>query len=129
MFWNRLLWIIVALAIFVFAYYRFSFTERKKKSRAESSERAAAPIAAQPLPKASFHDAPFAKYRAAVSIHFWGVAKSTVFIVILLLALSNCIPSLAFNASQLYGNKTFPVTYWVLDIIAGTFYMASPVEV
>ena len=123
MLWNRLLWITVALAIFVFAYYRFSFTERKKKSRAESSERAAAPIAAQPLPKVGFHDASFAKYRAAVSIHFWGVAKSTVFIVILLLALSNCIPSLAFNASQLYGNKTFPVTYWVLDIIAGTFYM------
>src|SRR5262249_8969398 len=98
-------------------------TERKKKSRVKSSEISAAPVSAQPLPKVSFRDDSFAKYRAAVSIHFWGVAKSTVFIVIILLALSNCVPALAFNANQLYGNKTFPVTYWVLDIIAGTFYM------
>ncbi|HJZ65607.1 MAG TPA: M1 family aminopeptidase [Candidatus Acidoferrum sp.] len=121
--WNRLLWIAVALAIFAFAYYRFSFTERKKKSRRKSSEHSPSSVAAELLPKVTFRDASFAKYRAAVSIHFWGVAKSTVFIVILLLALSNCVPALAFNANQLYGNKTFPVTYWVLDIIAGTFYM------
>src|SRR5215470_7222584 len=123
MLWNRLLWIAVALAIFVFAYYRFSFTERKKKSRAQSAEISSTPVATQPLPQVTFRDDSFAKYRAAVSIHFWGVAKSTVFIVILLLALSNCVPALAFNATQLYGNSTFPVTYWVLDIIAGTFYM------
>jgi ABC-type transport system involved in multi-copper enzyme maturation permease subunit len=123
MLWNRLLWIAVALAVFVFAYYRFSFTERKKKSRAEFAESPDKLITSEPLPKVGFHDASFAKYRAAVSIHFWGIAKSTVFIVILLLALSNCIPSLAFNANALYGNKTFPVTYWVLEIIQGTFYM------
>src|SRR5215470_6540683 len=120
--WNRLLWIVVALAIFAFAYHRFSFTDRKKKSRAQSTEPSSVPVSAQ-LPKVAFRDDSFAKYRAAVSIHFWGVAKSTVFIVILLLALSNCVPALAFNATQLYGNSTFPVTYWVLDIIAGTFYM------
>lgn len=123
MLWNRLLWIAVALAIFVFAYYRFSFTERKKKFRAKSTEPSAAPIAAQRLPKVTFHDAPFAKYRAAVGIHFWGVAKSTAFIVILLLALANCVSTLAFNASEGYGNKTYPVTYWVLEIIASSFYM------
>ena len=70
----------------------------------------------------SFHEAPFAKYLASVRIHFWGVVKSTAFIVIILAALLNCIPSVAFNAAQGYGNSTFPVTYWILEIIAGTFY-------
>jgi ABC-2 type transport system permease protein len=123
MLWNRLFWIAVAILFFVFGYYRFSFAERKKKSRAASSEAPSTPVSAEPLPEVSFHASPFAKYLASVSIHFWGVVKSTVFVVILLLALTNCVPALAFNASQGYGNQTFPVTYWVLEIIAGTFYM------
>jgi len=122
MLWNRLLWLAVGAACFIFAYYRFSFSERRKKVRPDSAEADKASVSVAAIPKVSFHEAPFKKYLASVRIHFWGVVKSTAFIVILLAALLNCIPSLAFNASQGYGNSTFPVTYWMLDIIAGTFY-------
>ena len=121
--WNRLLWVAVAAVIFLFAYTRFSFAERSKKSRAASQEPPEARVAAVALPKVSFHDAPWAKYFASVRIHFWGVVKSTAFIVILLAALLNCIPGIAFNASEGYGNSTLPVTYWILQLIAGTLYL------
>ncbi len=121
--WNRLLWVAVAAAIFIFACYRFSFAERSKKARARNKELAEAPTAAVELPKVSFHDAPWAKYFASLRIHFLGVVKSTPFIVILFAALLNCIPSMAFNASEGYGNSSFPVTQWILQIIAGTLYM------
>src|SRR5215472_11644308 len=120
--WNRLLWIGVAVIIFALAYWRFSFAERKKKARAakDGSEKQAARAG---LPQVSFHDSPWRKYLASLRIHFLGVVKSTVFIVILLAALLNCIPAVAINASEGYGNSSFPVTHWILQIIAGTLYM------
>jgi ABC-type transport system involved in multi-copper enzyme maturation permease subunit len=119
---NRLLWLAVAAAVFLFAYWRFSFAERRKPSKPESVAHGGKAPATQPLPAFAFHDAPLAKFLDSVNIHFWGTIKSTVFIVVILAALLNCVPALAFNASQGYGNATFPVTYWVLELIASTFY-------
>ena len=121
--WNRLLWLAVAIAIFAFAYVRFSFAERRKKVRAISQDGAETGGAAVALPSISFHEAPWKKYFASLRIHFFGVVKSTVFIVVLLAALLNCIPAVALNASEGYGNSSFPVTIWILQIIAGTLYM------
>jgi ABC-type transport system involved in multi-copper enzyme maturation permease subunit len=121
--WNRLLWVGVAVAIFAFAYFRFSFAERSKKVRAQTKDVVAVRGAAVALPNVSFRDAPWTKYFASLRIHFLGVVKSTVFIVVLLAALLNCIPAVAINASEGYGNSSFPVTHWILQIIAGTLYM------
>jgi hypothetical protein len=49
--------------------------------------------------------------------------KSTPFIIILCAALLNCVPAIAFNASEGYGNSSLPVTHWILQLIAGTLYM------
>ena len=121
--WNRLLWIAVALAIFAFAYWRFSFTERRKKARAAEKEETGTQSTAVALPEVSFHDAPWAKYFASLRIHFLGVVKGTPFIVVICAALLNCLPNLIFNASEGYGNSSFPVTHWMLQLIAGTLYM------
>jgi ABC-2 type transport system permease protein len=120
--WNRLIWLAVAGAIFAFAYYRFSFAERRTKARPEAP-RAAAEASRTPSIRAiTFHHAPLTKFLASVNIHFWGVVKGTVFIVIIIAALLNCVPELALDGSQGYGNTTFPVTYWILELIDGTFY-------
>src|SRR6266481_4985045 len=123
MIWNRLLWIAVALAIFLFAYSRFSFAERSKKVRAQAKELPLTPGTMVALPNVTFHAAPWAKYFASLRIHFLGVVKSTAFIVILLAALLNCLPNVIFTASEGYGNSSFPVTHWILQLIAGTLYM------
>jgi len=130
--WNRLLWIAVGALIFLFAASKFDFTERQRRKRtfgrrrvgtqANDTTGVALPRAVA-MPPVTFHAAPWAKLLAAVRIHFLGVVKSTGFIVILLAALLNVIPGIALNARQGFGNNILPVTYGILDIIAGTMYM------
>ena len=120
--WNRLLWVSAAVIIFALAYWRFSFAERKTKVRAAKDEPEKRTVTVA-LPEVSSYDAPWKKYCASLRIHFLGVIKSPVFIVIVLAALLNCIPAIALNATENYGGTSFPVTLHILDIIAGTLYM------
>lgn len=120
--WNRLLWMGVAAFVFALAYWRFSFAERRKKVRARDNEAKKSVVTVR-LPVVSFHRAPWRKYFASVRIHFLGVVKSPVFLVIVLAALLNCIPAIALTATESYGNSSFPVTLHILDVIAGTLYM------
>ncbi len=124
---NRIIWVTVGLAAFAFAYFRFSFAERSakpKKNKKDAEEQELAPHAAMPLwkPEASSKTSRLTQFLGAAKIEFLGLVKSTVFIVITVAALLNCIPSLAISATEGYGNSTYPVTYWVLDIITGTLY-------
>ncbi|MGA2966992.1 MAG: M1 family aminopeptidase, partial [Terriglobales bacterium] len=56
-------------------------------------------------------------------IHLAGILKGTVFIVVLLAALLNCVPSMAMSAREGYGNSTLPVTYWLLEMISDSLYV------
>ena len=118
--WNRLLWSGVACAAFALAYSRFSFTERRTKSKTLKLDGQPAMVpAATPIPHPQLTDAPWAKFLGSFKIHFRGMAKNTAFVVIVMIAAMICILALAFTAS-LTNNQTFPVTYWVIDLIRGT---------
>ncbi|HLY20253.1 MAG TPA: M1 family aminopeptidase [Bryobacteraceae bacterium] len=124
--WNRLIWLAVGLLVFAFAYRKFSFAEKRRKARAAAPEdttpispRATTP-SLSPLPRVA---AVWPQFLASTRIQLLGVVKSTSFIVILLAALLNCIPSVAMSAREAFGGSTFPVTYWVLEMISGTLYM------
>jgi ABC-type transport system involved in multi-copper enzyme maturation permease subunit len=124
--WNRLLWIAVGAAFLAFAYFRFSFTERRRKMRGAHDDAAEAAPTITPLPavsSATFREAPGTVFLASVKIHLLGILKSTVFVVVLLAALLNCVPVVILNAREGYGVSTLPVTYWVLQIIAGSLYI------
>ena len=121
--WNRLLWIAVGAAFLVFAYYRFSFAERATKSKTVAAEEPLSAVAVSPIPAFTLHQNSWVKFLASVKIHFLGILKSTVFIIIVLAALLNSVPSVIFNAREGYGNSTLPVTYWILEIIASTLYI------
>ena len=91
--WNRLLWLAVGALIFLFACYKFDFTERRASQRKRVpeplDEASASPhSAAIPavMPAVTFHDAPWLKFAASTKIHLLGIVKSTGFIVILLAA-------------------------------------------
>ena len=45
------------------------------------------------------------------------------FIVITLAALVNCVPSLLISGTDGYGSSSFPVTYYLIEIIQGTLFI------
>jgi ABC-2 type transport system permease protein len=117
--WNRLIWVAAGCAAFAFAYSRFSFAERRTKSKAAEAEQPViAPIAA-PARHPRLTDSSWAKFLGSFTIHFRGMAQNTAFVVIVLIASALCIFSLALN-STLINNHTFPVTYQVIDLLRST---------
>jgi ABC-type transport system involved in multi-copper enzyme maturation permease subunit len=121
-FWNRLLWIGVGSFFLILAYHRFSFAERRQKAGKPQEAPELAPAAAV-LPTVACQASSWEMYLSSVKIHLAGIFKSTVFIVILIAGLLNCVPSVALSAREGYGNSTLPVTYWLLEMIAGTLYL------
>ena len=120
---NRLIWLGVGLGVFLFAGIRFSFSERVAKVKKQRKEEIVAPSSVVPTPHFEFGwSAQFAQFLGSTSTEFWGLVKSVSFIVIAAATLLNCIPSLALSASEGYGNSTYPVTYWILQLIQGTMY-------
>jgi len=125
MLWNRLLWLAIGGAFLAFAYFRFSFAERRTRAQSVQLD-AAEPAAAMiqiPAASVTLCEAPWSKLGASVKVHLLGILKSTVFVVILLAALLNTIFALLTSSHEGYGNGELPVTYWVLEIIAGSLYI------
>src|SRR6185437_13230172 len=120
--WNRLLWIGVGVLFLIFACYRFSFAERRQKARKVKEEIEVLPSSVA-LPSVGGKASSWEMFLSATRVHLSGIFKSTVFIVVLLAGLLNCVPAIVFNAREGYGNSTLPVTYWVLEIINGTLYL------
>jgi len=119
--WNRLLWIGVGCAVFAFAYSRFSFAERRTKSKApQQVEQPGIVPAALSAPHPHLTDSLWAKFLGSFKIHFRGMAKNTTFVVVVMIACLLCTLALALGATKFQDNETyetFPVTYGVIDLI------------
>jgi ABC-2 type transport system permease protein len=122
--WNRLIWLGVGCAAFALAYSRFSFAERRTRTRAlEPDPQPAIAPAVTPAPRPQLADSPWAKFLGSFRIHFRGMAKNTAFVVVVMIASMICILALSLEATQFQGNQTvqtFPVTYWVIELIRGS---------
>jgi len=125
--WNRLLWLAVGGMVFAFAYKKFSFAEKSKKVKAAEAEPAVvtAPESGTEVPRGLKSAPPASRWPqfvASVRVQLLGVVKSTSFIVILMAGLLNSIPALILSAREAFDGTSFPVTYWVLEMISGTLY-------
>jgi ABC-2 type transport system permease protein len=123
--WNRLIWLAVGAAIFAFAYSRFRLEERAGRSKkVPGNDERTAVVAVRPddLRQAFGLGAQWAQFWGGFRVEFFGLVKSTSFIVISCAALLNTIPSLILNASEGYGNTSLPVTYRLIEIIQGSLY-------
>ncbi|MGB3075022.1 MAG: M1 family aminopeptidase [Chitinophagales bacterium] len=126
---NRLIWLAAAGAILTFTFARFSFTEKsRRKKRAAPAVKELRPSYGmfQKLPATSFSNAAsqqFKQFINQVRLDFFGILKSTAFIVIILAGIINMASSMAFVTDSGYGNKSFPVTYTIIDSIRGTLYL------
>jgi len=122
--WNRVIWLAVGAAILVFAYNRFQFSERSGKLKV-IEDQPAAPSVFVVIPAGTREfglQAQWIQFWGATKTEFKRMVKSTVFIVLTIAALLNCTTVIMINASEGYGNTSFPVTYKVLELIAGSLY-------
>jgi len=120
--WNRLIWLGVALVIFLFGYYRFRFTDRAQKAKPMQADEMAplhnAPVALPRVQLSHGSGAARQQFRTLFRNDFLGMLKSTPFIIIMTLGLVQLFTSLAYVTSM-YGNTTYPVTYNVVDLMRG----------
>ena len=124
MLWNRLLWAGVAALIFIFSYFRFSFSEKASKAKPVEAGSQAQPVAVgRPIPSPHLRPSVWVQLVQSVRIHIRGMLVSVPFIIVMLAGGLNCLLALMFNATEGYGNHTLPVTFWVLDLIRGSLYL------
>jgi ABC-type transport system involved in multi-copper enzyme maturation permease subunit len=121
---NRLIWLGAGALIFLFGYTRFSFSERNKKAKLVESDTVAPPQVDVPAVQINSGAATvWAQFLGLLRFEFWGLVKTTSFIVIMAAALLNAIPSIIFSAKEGYGNSSYPVTYFIVEVIQGTLYL------
>lgn len=123
--WNRIIWVLVAAAVFAFGYWRFSFTDRATTARPipPSSDMAAMQAATVPVPRVKREHGGAARlrqWRRIVWNDYTGMLKGTAFLLVTGIGLLNMFLSLSFSNS-LYENTIYPVTYHVNDVTEGTF--------
>ena len=121
--WNRLIWIAAGLVTFAFAYFRFTVAERRVKSDRSGAEESQRVTACTGRPSITLRHTSWAKFLGCVRVQFLGMAKSNFFIVIAIAALLNCVPSMVWSNGEFLGNQSFPVTYWVIEVIHDTLYL------
>ena len=123
---NRLIWLAVGACVMIFTYYRFSFSEKSKKSskNSKTNEDDFGKMIVQEeirFVKPEFSSGfAFKQFISQVKIEVKGILKNTGFIVILFAGLLNLVAAMTFITDGGYGNKSFPVTYNVIDTITGS---------
>jgi ABC-2 type transport system permease protein len=124
--WNRLIWMGVGLLVFAFAYSRFSFSERSTKPKKKLKAVETPSLTATPVPPVTREFGPgaqWAQFWGSAKLEFRRLIKTIPYVVVTAAALLNCLTALIFNSTEAYGNTSFPVTYQMLEIIAGTLYI------
>ena len=123
---NRALWSAFSLVVLLLGYWRFSFVSTPAGKRGQARpEPEAAPQA--PSSMADLHEAPdFAARSLAVLLAksswlaFRESVKNVYFAVIVLAGMLTLIVS-SLDLGAMYGTKTYPVTYMVLELIRDVF--------
>jgi hypothetical protein len=125
---NRLLWMGVGLAVLTAGYFRFSFSEKMRSAKKAKPRDADAALGLERLgampvftPQSGFSTT-MRQFWSQFRTDFKGVVKSVPFIMLTLIGILNCVPNFQY-ATDSYGTSNLPVTYTMVEIIRGAFYM------
>ncbi|MGA8807063.1 MAG: hypothetical protein WB973_04235, partial [Thermoanaerobaculia bacterium] len=125
---NRLLWIGVALVLlgltFVFFKMEVGGGSRKKKKTSAAKEDVLVPagIAIPHVAQRFGGMASLRQYFTTIRVETGAILKSLPFIVIMLLAVLNTVGGAVF-AGPIFGTRFYPVTYEMLEVIDGNFFL------
>lgn len=124
---NRLLWSAVGMIALFIGYRIFHFGEKSRSSRKQKpveTEDALSIRTLGALPRvqpASGFATTASQLWSQFRTEWFGILRSTAFILLTLLGLLNCLPNL-FYANEAYGTHQLPVTYTMVEGIRGSFY-------
>jgi ABC-2 type transport system permease protein len=123
---NRIVWMAISLAIFLFTYFKFQFAHyapKSKSRRAEISE--IKPGSSLSLPVAhsvfSFGDS-FRQLVSLTRLQFVDTVKNVVFLVILLAGFAFAL-IISLEGNNPFSTPVYPVTYRMLELATGTFVL------
>ncbi|MGY4396784.1 ABC-2 type transport system permease protein [Sphingomonas sp. UYAg733] len=124
---NRLIWFGIALAALVFAYARFSFSERgaskrklRKQARTAAKLAATLPMMVAKLPPVRPADAAWARLWTRCRFEMRLVFRSPAFFVLLIIGLFNAVLGLIL-ADEIYGTAPHPRTFALIGTLTGSF--------
>ncbi|MFK7808470.1 MAG: M1 family aminopeptidase [Saprospiraceae bacterium] len=128
-FMNRILWMCVAVGIFLISYFNFSFSEKKSKNTTKVKVKSPG-LKSQfkvlaPLPSVSQIDnvkSQFIQLYSQFKSDFWETIKTPAFIIIIIFSIFNLIGGL-MGSDTSYGVGRFPVTYIMLEGIEGSLHV------
>lgn len=127
--YNRLIWVGVGLLVFTALYFTFSFTHsplvlgRKKKAERVTKNNFGSIIRIN-LPKVTYDYSFLQNLKTAWSIssfEFKLITKNWIFITIASILMIFVLISGLTLGQELYGTRTYPVTWKVIDLLGGTF--------
>lgn len=117
--WNRLLWLGIGAAIFVFGYLRFSFTERKSNAApiiAPVQDHGTGSGALPVVRLASGRSSQWRQFLGLVRSDLIGLLRTPITWIIIGLCLTMLLFALS-EVTSMFGNHSWPVTYNVIDLI------------
>ena len=123
--YNRLIWIGLSFLILVVGYFKFSFSTKNQKAKKEKkAEMESAPLN---FPKPNFSSNYAGKFSLSglwylIRFETKAVIKNPTFIIIVLIGMINLVSSLTSFTGR-YGTDQYPVTYNVISLIQGSFYL------
>ena len=123
---NRLIWLAVAIVVvgITFAAFRFRSAPiavgRKKSAPAESEP---APVTTALRPAQRFDGAAWRQQVvSSTRLSFWSIVRQVPFLAIVTVGVINMLMSAA-NLDILYGEKTWPVTYTMAEVLENQFLL------
>lgn len=125
--YNRILWTLISVIIITTTVKVFSFTEKAKKLKkslaVEESQDSFRKLKSVPDAKISLgFGAQWIMYKKRLFFELFAILKSPAFIVILIAGLLNFVPNIITNSGP-FGLTAYPVTYSMINMIEGSFYM------
>lgn len=123
---NRLLWLAIAVVIVVATFLAFRFRSAPmtvgRKAGGEI-ETAASPAPPTIVAEQRFDDRTWiTQIASTASLSFWNIVRQVPFLAIVTVGIVNLLMSASF-VDSLYGEKTWPVTYTMAQVVEGGFML------
>lgn len=125
---NRMLWLGLAIAIFLFTLFHFSYkgflSSNKKQSTKENKEKYKGDYTLANVVQVFNSKARRANLWSLSKIEFLSIVKETVFIILMILGIA-IAGFIAYQANQIYGTPSLPLTRYMVAQISGGIILFS----